>query len=160
MCISDRPTLAELCKVPLPKDRKIDGHSLLPLMEGKSVDWANRALFFYWSRRYPELYNNVALQKAPYKLVGHTDYNAQITRFELFDLEKDPYEQKNLVNEKTAVAKKMKTELYGLVRELVNSENMRHPPRIEIGTARENPVCLLYTSFRFLQRSFRSNQPF
>ena len=136
------PTLAELCKVPLPKDRKIDGHSLLPLMEGKSVDWANRALFFYWSRRYPELYNNVALQKAPYKLVGHTDYNAEITRFELFDLEKDPYEQKNLVNEKTAVAQKLKSELDGLFRELVNSENMLNPPRVEIGTARENPVIL------------------
>ncbi len=136
------PTLAELCKVPLPKDRKIDGHSLLPLMEGKSVDWANRALFFYWSRRYPELYNNMALQKAPYKLVGHTDYNAEITRFELFDLEKDPYEQKNLVKEKTAVAQKMKSELDGLFQELVNSENMLHPPRVEIGTPQENPVIL------------------
>jgi arylsulfatase A-like enzyme len=136
------PTLAELCKVPLPKDRKIDGHSLLPLMEGKSVDWANRSLFFYWSRRYPELYNNVALQKAPYKLVGHTDYNAEITRFELFDLEKDPYEQKNLVNEKTTVARQLKTELDGIFHELVNSENMLHPPRIELGTPHENPVVL------------------
>ena len=136
------PTLAELCKVPLPKDRKIDGHSLLPLMEGKSVDWANRSLFFYWSRRYPELYNNVALQKVPYKLVGHTDYNAEITRFELFDLEKDPYEQKNLVNEKMAVARQVKTELDGLFQELVNSENMIHPPRVEVGTPQENPVIL------------------
>ncbi len=136
------PTLAQLCKVPLPKDRKIDGHSLLPLMEGKSVDWANRSLFFYWSRRYPELYNNMALQKAPYKLVGHTDYNAEITRFELFDLEKDPYEQKNLVNEKLAVAQGMKTELDRLFHELVNSENMLHPPRIEIGIPQENPVIL------------------
>lgn len=136
------PTLAQLCKVPLPIDRKIDGRSLLPLMEGKSVDWANRALFFYWSRRYPELYNNMALQQAPYKLVGHTDYNAEITRFELFDLEKDPYEQKNLVKEKTAVAQKMKSELDGLFQELVNSENMLHPPRVEIGTPQENPVIL------------------
>ena len=136
------PTLAQLCKVPLPKDRKIDGHSLLPLMEGKSVEWDNRGLFFYWSRRYPELYNNVALQKAPYKLVGHTDYNAEIIRFELFDLEKDPYEQKNLVNEKTAIARAMKTELDGLFQELVNSENMLHPPRIEVGTPQENPVIL------------------
>lgn len=136
------PTLAQLCKVPLPKDRKIDGHSLLPLIKGKPVDWANRSLFFYWSRRYPELYNNVALQKVPYKLVGHTDYNAEITRFELFDLEKDPYEQKNLVNEKTAVAQQMKTELDVLFQELVNSENMLHPPRIEVGTPQENPVIL------------------
>ena len=136
------PTLAELCKVPLPKDRKIDGHSLMPLMEGKSVDWANRSLFFYWSRRSPELYNNVALQKVPYKLVGHTDYNAEITRFELFDLEKDPYEQKNLVNEKMAVARQVKTELDGLFQELVNSENMIHPPRVEVGTPQENPVIL------------------
>jgi arylsulfatase A-like enzyme len=136
------PTLAQLCKVPLPKDRKIDGHSLLPLMEGKSVDWANRSLFFYWSRRYPELYNNIALQQAPYKLVGHTDYNAEITRFELFDLEKDPYEQKNLVKEKTVVAQKMKAELDRLFRDLVSSDNMLNPPKVEIGTPQENPVIL------------------
>jgi arylsulfatase A-like enzyme len=136
------PTLAQLCKVPLPHDRLIDGRSLLPLLQGQRVDWADRPLFFYWSRRYPELYNNMAYQKGPYKLVGHTDYNAEVSRFELFDLEKDPYEQKNLVNEKPAVARALKTELDGLFRELIRSENLVDPPFVHLGTKHENPVIL------------------
>ena len=44
------------------------------------------------------MYNNIALQKGRYKLVGNTDYNSPADKFELFDLEKDPYEQKNIVN--------------------------------------------------------------
>ena len=39
------------------------GNSLLPLIKGKEVDWTDRSLFFYWTRRYPELYYNMALRK-------------------------------------------------------------------------------------------------
>ena len=35
------PTLSELCHVGLPKGRKIDGKSLVPLIVGKNVDWSN-----------------------------------------------------------------------------------------------------------------------
>lgn len=136
------PTLAQVCQVPLPKDRKIDGRSFLPLLEGKSTDLPGRSLFFYWTRRYPELYNNIALQRPPYKLVGHTNYNATLTDFELFDLSKDPYEQKNIVNEKTALAKELKSELDGMFRELTTSENIVNPPLIHIGSTHENPVIL------------------
>lgn len=136
------PTLAQLCNAPLPRDRKIDGRSLVPLVQGKPVDWADRPLFFYWSRRYPELYNNIAIQQGGYKLVGHTDYNSAITAFELFDLEKDPYEQHNLVKEKSPLAQKLKDQMDGMFRELVKSENLRQPPRIHIGSGRENPVIL------------------
>ena len=36
------PTLAQICNVELPKERIIDGKSLLPLIMGKEVDWLNR----------------------------------------------------------------------------------------------------------------------
>jgi arylsulfatase len=136
------PTLAELCHAQLPSDRKIDGKSLVPLINGKEVDWVNRSLFFYWNRRYPELYNNIALQKGDYKLVGHTDYNAGIRDFELYDIQNDPYEQHNLVNENISLAEYLKTELDHFYTELVTSENMVHPPKIEVGNALENPVFL------------------
>ena len=136
------PTLAELCHAPLPTDRKIDGKSLVPLLNGKTVDWANRPLFFYWNRRYPELYNNIALQKGNFKLVGHTNYNAGIRDFELFDIQKDPYEQHNLVNKNISLAENLKSELDQMYTELVNSENMVHPPKIVVGDVHENPVYL------------------
>ncbi|MCM4151452.1 arylsulfatase [Arenibacter sp. N53] len=136
------PTLSELCGVEMPKDRIIDGKSLLPLIKGQQVDWADRSLFFYWSRRYPELYNNMALQKGGYKLVGKTDYNAEIEDFELFHLIKDPYEQRNVGMENKELAINLKKELDKIYNELINSENLINPPRIIVGTPNENPVIL------------------
>ena len=105
------PTLSAICDVEMPKDRIIDGKSLVPLIQGKKVDWTDRSLFFYWSRRYPELYNNMAIQKAGYKLVGKTDYNAAIEDFEFFQLTKDPYEQQNVLKENKELAIDLKKEL-------------------------------------------------
>ncbi|WP_303925688.1 arylsulfatase [Draconibacterium sediminis] len=136
------PTLAELCNVQLPDDRIIDGKSLLPLIDGEEVDWDNRSLFFYWTRRYPELYNNMALRKGNYKLVGKTNYNAPVKDFELFNLETDPYEQKNIVSENESIANKLKQELDETYNELITSENLINQPRIIIGSKHENPVIL------------------
>lgn len=136
------PTLSEICEVEMPKDRIIDGKSLVPLIEGRQVEWADRSLFFYWSRRYPELYNNMAIQKAGYKLVGKTDYDAAIEDFELFYLKKDPYEQRNLVGENKALAMDLKREMDNIYNKLILSENLVHPPRIMVGTPNENPVIL------------------
>ena len=136
------PTISQLCNVQLPNDRVIDGKSLLPLIEGKNVEWANRPLFFYWSRRYPELYNNIALQKGNYKLVGNNDYNAPIEEFNLFNIDIDPYEQTNLVLDNKAIAKDLKSELDQFYKELINSENLLNQPRIIVGSQYENPVIL------------------
>lgn len=136
------PTLAEICHAKLPTDRIIDGKSLVPLLNGNPVDWADRPLFFYWSRRYPELYNNIALQKGHFKIVGQTNYNAAIEDFELFDIKQDPYELKNIVTNKKGVAKSLKTELDKIYNELISSENLVHGPRIIIGDEHENPVYL------------------
>lgn len=136
------PTLAEICGAQIPNDRIIDGKSLVPLLNNQNVTWANRPLFFYWTRRYPELYNNISVQKANMKLVGHADYNADIQNFELFDIQKDPYEQTNLVNEQTSMAMQLKSELDKIYRELIRSENILHPPHAIIGTEYENPVVL------------------
>lgn len=136
------PTLAELCNAGVPSDRMIDGRSLVPLMKGEDVSWKERPFFFYWTRKYPELYNNVALLKGKYKFVGHTDYDADISSFELYDIEKDPSEQKNLINDNIPLADEMKKELDMHFQDLLNSPNLTNPQRIVIGSDRENPVCL------------------
>ncbi len=136
------PTLSKICNVDLPKNRKIDGKSLLPLIQDKTINWTDRSLFFYWTRRYPELYNNMALQKGTYKLVGHNDYNAAIEDFELFNLEKDPYEQNNIIDKNKSVANQLKTELDQYYTELINSENLTNPQPIIIGSEHENPIVL------------------
>jgi len=136
------PTLSELCGVSLPKDRTIDGKSLVPLLKNKKVDWEGRPLFFYWTRRYPELYNNVAYQKDGYKLVGMTDYDADIEDFELYNLRKDPFEQNNLVQENKDVAMQLKVEFDKTYKTLIVSENLINPQRIIVGSEHENPIVL------------------
>jgi arylsulfatase len=136
------PTLASVCGAPLPRGVKIDGKDLLPLLEGGSVDWENRSLFFYWTRKYPELYQNIALQKGPYKLVGHTSFDAGITDFELFNLDRDPYELDNIVEKEEHLARELKKEMDARYHELVSSPHLVNQPRIAIGTAHENPVYL------------------
>ena len=136
------PTLAEICNIKLPSDRIIDGKSLVPLLNGNTVEWSNRPLFFYWNRRYPELYNNISLQKGDYKLVAHTNYNAEINDFELFDIKSDPGEKTNLVKEKTNIAIDLKTRLDSIYKQLIASDNLVNPPRIFIGNKNENPVFL------------------
>jgi len=136
------PTIAKLCKIDLPKKNKIDGKNVLPLIKGSKVDWAERPLFFYWTRRYPELYNNMALQKGDYKLVGHTNYNATIKDFQMFNIKKDPNEQNNIVLENRDIATNLKQKLDAIYKDLINSNNLINPPSISVGTKFENPIVL------------------
>ncbi len=136
------PTLAQICGVRLPGDRVIDGVSLQPLLLGQEVAWQDRSLFFYWTRKYPELYNNMALQKGALKLVGNGSYDDPIDAFELFDLANDPYEQRNMVADRPSEAAALKVEMDEIYGELIASANMVDPPRIVLGSRYENPVYL------------------
>jgi arylsulfatase len=137
------PTLAEICSGNLPADRTIDGKSLLPLLNReKPGEFENRPIFFYWTRRLPELYQNIALQKGPYKLVGQTNFDAPLENFELFNIQEDEFELKNILIENKALASEMKTELDQMIREISASPHLQNPPLIVIGSEYENPVYL------------------
>lgn len=84
----------------------------------------------------------MAIQKAGYKLVGQTDYNATIEQFELYNLQEDPYEQHNIVSKNKEIAKNLKMGLDKIYLELILSENLIRQPRIVIGSDKENPLIL------------------
>ncbi len=136
------PTIADVCNAGIAKGIKIDGKSLVPLFEGETEGFTDRSLFFYWTRKYPELYNNIALQKDNYKLVGHTGYNADISQFELFDINKDPYEQENIILKNTDIARELKNNLDKVFSELAASPNLNFQTGAVIGSDHENPVIL------------------
>lgn len=136
------PTIAAICNAKLPNGIKVDGMDLMPLMKGSKKEMPDRSLFFYWTRHSPELYNNIALMKGKYKLVGNTDYNSPLSDFELFDIEKDPYELKNIVKDYPVIAGELKTELDRKFIELTGSYNMVNKLYIHTGTEFENPVIL------------------
>ena len=134
------PTLSKLCNVEMPRDRKIDGRSFIPSINSEKLP--ERSFFSYWTRKYPELYNNIALQRGQFKLIGKTDYNSPIENFELYDTDNDPFEKNNLVTQKKSIALSLKKEMQQTFLELVNSENLKNPPRIMLGSDFENPVYL------------------
>ena len=134
------PTLSKLCNVEMPRDRKIDGRSFIPSINSEKLP--ERSFFSYWTRKYPELFNNIALQRGQFKLIGKTDYNSPIENFELYDTYNDPFEKNNLVTQKKSIALSLKKEMHQTFLELVNSENLKNPPRIMLGSDFENPVFL------------------
>lgn len=136
------PTVAEICNAEIPTDRIIDGKSLLPAIKGNNTGLMERPLFFYWTRKFPELYNNMALLKDNYKLVGHVSYDAGINEFELFDISRDPFELDNFIMKNMDIAGGLKNHMDNIFKELVNSPNLINQPRIFIGTEHENPVFL------------------
>lgn len=136
------PTLAEICGFEMPADRKIDGLSMLPALKGLVGKPADRSYFTYWTRKFPELYENSSIQRAGWKLIGNTDYNAGIEKFELYDLTQDPFELQNLVSANEAKAMALKREMDALFAELLSEQNLTNPPLIEIGHPSENPSYL------------------
>ena len=109
---------------------------------GNGQEGEERSLFFYWTRKYPELYHNISLMKGPYKLVGHTSFDAGIEEFQLFNLDKDPFELDNIVGEHQSLALELKQEMDDYLDELAASPHLVNQPRIQIGTEHENPVYL------------------
>lgn len=136
------PTIADLCSASIAEGIKIDGKSLVPLLEGETEGFSGRSLFFYWTRKFPELYNNIALHKDNYKLVGHTDYDAEINQFELFDITRDPFETENIIMKNMDTARELKKDLDRIFTELVASSNLTHQAGAIIGSEHENPVFL------------------
>ena len=92
------PTLLELAGAePLPG---MDGRSLLPLLEGRvPSDWRRSALIEYFSDAvWPRMANMGyhAVRTERWKYIRYTELAGMD---ELYDLEMDPYEMRNLINE-------------------------------------------------------------
>lgn len=137
------PTLAEICQANVPKNITIDGRSFWPLVQGNSLEvFDSRPLFLYWTRKFPERYTNIALQKGDFKLIGNTGFDAEVREFELFNVGQDKYEQKNTLTDHPEMAKELKEELDHLLLELTQSPNLLKDQRAIIGSLQENPVIL------------------
>ncbi len=134
------PTVAGIVGLDVPKDRIIDGVDLTLIIEEQKE--IKRDLFFYWTRKYPELYNNIALQTDKYRFVGMTDYDAELKDFELHEIERDPGERENVIEANIQLAGQMKQRLDSIYYELIQSENIKNQPPIIIGSENE-PVTFL-----------------
>lgn len=151
------PTLLDACGVELPRDRKIDGRSLLPLLRGDAVaDWSDRRLFFQWhSGPVPFQYVHFAVRTERYKLVQpqdnphgfvHPPDRAQLLQIlrtlELYDVRNDPSEINNLANQKPEVVEQLLADYENWFHDVTSERDFHHPEKIHLGGVADAPIVL------------------
>jgi arylsulfatase A-like enzyme len=146
------PTLLEACRCELPAGIRLDGRSLWPLLTGQSDDWPERNLYIQFHRGdVPELYRGFAARGPRYKLVqpvgGDPALVALKPRFELFDLENDPGERRDLAAMLDPIVSALKSDYAAWFGDVAATRGF-DPPRIVLGTKHENPATLTRQDWR------------
>lgn len=109
------PTLIEFANA--PKLATMHGRSWLPLLEGKTKGWRETVLLEYFHEtNFPRIRGWQAVRTPEWKYIHYTELEGMD---ELYDLQADRYEMKNLINDprQAAKLKQMKIELVRLLKE-------------------------------------------
>ena len=96
------PTFCELAGISSPNN--IDGISFLPSLLGEKQK-AHK--YLYWD--FPAAGGKQAIRMGKYKLIELNTRNPKRKRFELYNIEKDPSEQKNILKQNPEIVRQMKT---------------------------------------------------
>ncbi|MFC1757764.1 sulfatase [Planctomycetota bacterium] len=113
----------------LEKPAHMDGQSMTPLAQGKDVQWREYFLYnYYWEKNFPHSPTVFALRGQRFKYI--TYYGLWDTD-ELYDLESDPNEANNLINDPAfkEMAKTMERQLYARMNELGGLEIPLNQPQ-------------------------------
>ncbi len=148
------PTILDACGLNPPRDLTMDGRSFLPLLKGSRTDWADRNIVIQSHRGdVPNLYHNFALRNQRWKLLNSSGFGRKklegIPKFELYDMETDPLEMKDLAEEKPDKVEELKKAYEDWFADVGSTRPDNYsPPRIYIGTQHENPVVLTRQDWR------------
>lgn len=148
------PTLLDAAGVEKPKGLKLDGRSMLPMLEGKPISLRERHLVIQSHRGdRPVKYHNFMIRNGRWKLLhssgfGNESFKGE-PKFELYDLSADPFELKNLVADHPGVVREMRVEYDRWFADVGSTREGNYaPPRIIVGTKHENPVVLTRQDWR------------
>jgi arylsulfatase len=105
-------TFCELAGVHIPDDvQKIDGRSLLPLLENPQAPWLDRTLFVHKGRwpKGPDVnkyqYSDAAVRTQRWRMVMPEKSKGD---FVLYDISKDPYEKNDVADQYPEVIRELK----------------------------------------------------
>jgi len=147
------PTVLEAAGVKKPTDLRIDGRSLLPLLEGKQVDWSDRTIFIQSHRgNVPRAYRNFAAVTQDWKIRQGRfpgDDQGNPSGIELYHLGDDPGEKNNLAAERPEMLAQLREAYDAWFRDVGSTRPDNYaPPSIHVGTPYENPVVLTRQDWR------------
>ena len=101
------PTLLDIAGLPPESDQHLDGTSIAPLLRGEEIK--PRRLYWHFPHYQGEGgYPASAVSDGRYKLV----YNYHFEGAQLFDLQEDPHEDRNLASARGDLVKRMKDDLF------------------------------------------------
>jgi arylsulfatase A-like enzyme len=138
------PTILEACGVPRPEETVFDGESLLAALEGREREAPERTIFAQWHRGdVPEKGRSCAAITSRWKLV-RTEPHARPL---LFDLRSDPAERYDLAERHPEEVERL-WRAYEAWFADVRATRGYAPPRIRLGSPRENPTLLTRQDWR------------
>jgi len=135
------PTLVDLCE--LKTKAKFSGSNLTPILRGKASVPADRTLIINYSRmpnfvNYPTPFAQSIMTRDQAAVLWKR-WRLLEDR-ELYNLESDPLQKNNVIDEQPDVVRKMRGELYRWWDEVGPNANV--PQRVVIGSDHENPSRL------------------
>jgi arylsulfatase len=132
------PTLAEITGAKLSPEvqKQVEGRSLLPMLKNPMAEWADRTIVHHVGRWGPgkaaeSKYSKCSIQNSRFTLVNNE---------ELYDLQNDPGESKNVIDEHPEVVAKLRAaydQWWHEVQPLLVNEKVTDIPKI-------NPLKQLY----------------
>ena len=142
------PTLLEIAGATPPDSVRLDGRSLLPLLQGSEEDWTDRSLVIQTHRGDVSVrYHHAAIMTQDWKLVNPSGFGRDEPEgepeWELYERSRDPGETINLVNDRPEVVAEM-VGAYDVWFDDVSTTRPDNfaPPHIVVGTEHE-PVTTL-----------------
>ncbi|WP_163933693.1 sulfatase [Paraferrimonas sp. SM1919] len=121
------PTILDIAGLASPQ--QFEGQSYLPIASGETVqDWRTELLYeYYWEFNYPHTPTTFALRGQRYKLI---QYHGVWDTEELYDIQNDPLEQHNLIDDEslTAIKVEMRRKLFA---QLANNKGEHTIPYTE-----------------------------
>jgi arylsulfatase A-like enzyme len=148
------PTLVTACGAARPPNLKFDGRSLLSLWKGAKSDWPDRTLYFQWHRGdVPQMYRACAARGPRYRLVQPEAVDEKLAldltkvRFQLFDMQTDPFEMHDIAEQHRDIVARMKEGYEDWFKDVSRTRGF-DPPRIVLGSIYENPTVLTRQDWR------------